>query len=345
MKIGLVIIKAVGNQCNLQCRYCYALPRTKNTVMSAQTLKQTIKSIASLEPIPIYFWSGGEPLLAGKNFFRQALNLQSIYCHKTPVNSLQTNGLLIDRTWIDFIKENNIQVGISWDGLTDSARVTVNGETAASKIWQSIELCLNESLRFGVITVITQQNVKRVPQIAKTLYSLGIKNLLCKPYVGPVKELSLDTSDYAELMCRLLDLWLATKDNDWIIEPLYSFIQALTGNMDGLACYLVNNCGNFLTIEYNGDITCCDFVPQRFAFGNVHKVDIKEITVTSAYKEFVAKAETKPEECVRCSWDYLCGGGCLHYRKFDTASQKWGKYILCEARKKIFDYCNQQISK
>lgn len=343
METGLVIIKAVGNQCNLRCRYCYVLPRTKNTIMSAQTLKQTIKSIAGLEPVPIYFWGGGEPLLAGRRFFEKVLNLQSIYCNISPVNSLQTNGLLIDKTWIDFIKRYNFQVGISWDGFGESARVMADNQTVGERVWKTIELCLNERLRFGVITVITQQNVKQLAQIAQILYSEGIKDLLFKPYIGPVTDLSLDSSEYAKAMCGIIDLWFRIKDNDWVIEPIYSFVRALSGDSTGIGCDLVNDCGRFLTIENNGDISCCDFIPQRFIFGNVQKTPPKEITTNVAYKQFVAKVKTRPRECANCSWQDICGGGCLHYRNFDVSSQEWREYILCGARKEIFSYYKQKL--
>jgi len=342
MAIALVVIKAVGNQCNLRCSYCYTVPEKRQTFMTTQVLEQVIKSIVVLDPLPIFFWSGGEPLLIGREFFERVLTFQFNYCgDRRFINSLQTNGILLDRNWVNFLKEHNFQIGISWDGHASSARVTVDGQNVTEKIWKAIELCLSEGLNFGVITVVTQQNVEQLPQIAEILYSKGIKNLLFKPYIGSVKDLSLNPLSYAKVMCTLLDLWIETGDRDWVLEPLYSFLQALSGNLEGIGCGLVNNCGNFLTIEYDGKITCCDFVTQPFVFGDVYETDLKEISSNLVYKKFIASVRKRMKKCLICSWQHICGGGCLHYRDFNKLSQKWGEYILCDATKEIFNYCKQ----
>ena len=346
MSLELIVIKAVGNRCNLRCRYCYALSEVRQNFMSDRTLKQVIKSISVLDPLPIFFWGGGEPLLRGKNFFEKVLGLQARFCsNHNPINSLQTNGILLDVGWINLFKQYNFQVGISWDGHNDSSRVTPNGEAISDRVWRKIELCLKERLNLGIITVITKQNARFVSETAKLLYSRGIKSLLFKPYIGEIENLSLDFVSYAEAVCGLLDLWLETGDKNWIIEPLHSFMGVLSGNLSEVACQLTNNCGNFLTIESNGDISCCDFIPQRLVFGNVHTTSIYDVFKKSNYREFVKKAKINPKGCFDCRWLHLCSGGCLHYRKFNPRFQQWEQYSLCEATKKIFDYCRKQLGK
>lgn len=344
MALGLVIVKAVGNQCNLQCRYCYVNSEEKQNFMLVQTFEQVVKSVAALDHLPIFFWGGGEPLLAGRKFFKKALALQANYCGgRSFINSLQTNGILLDPVWINFFKKHNFQVGISWDGIEGFSRVTKGGQAVTKRIWKVMELALKEGLNFGVITVITKENIKQLPEIAEMLYSKGVKNLLLKPYVGSIRDLSVDSSTYVEAMIPLLDLWLEKDDCAWVIEPLCSFQKALGDDWNGIGCGLINNCGDFLTIEYDGKVTCCDFVSQRFIFGDIHEQDIKDILNGPAYQQFVIRAGRRPEKCLKCQWQYLCGGGCLHYRNFDEQAREWGKYILCKATKRFFDYCEQKI--
>lgn len=343
MPIRLIVIKAVGSQCNLRCRYCYAFPNTEQIFMSDQVLERVIKAVAVLDPLPIFFWGGGEPFLAGRKFFEKVLNTQTRYCDgRAFINSLQTNGTLINKIWIDFMKQHNFQIGVSWDGFMDASRVTVDGRLTRDKIWKNIELCLEENLNLGVITVVTQENVNQLPQIAEFLYSQGVKNLLFKPYIGQVIDLSLGPIDYAEAMCKLLDVWMKTGNSDWILEPIRSFVAAISGNMTNITCELVDGCGNFLTVEHNGDIACCDFISQRFVFGNVYRSSIREVVDGSAYTRFVSKTRIRSGKCTNCSWQHICGGGCLHYREFNADIEQWGRDILCDARKKFFNYYEQK---
>lgn len=347
MSIELIVIKPIGNRCNLRCGYCYAydFPKSiaRNFLMSGDTLKRVIKFISSLNPPPILLWSGGEPLLAGMEFFDKVIKSQA---HLNFINSIQTNGVLINKDWISFMKRHNFQLGISWDGFMDSERLTPSGQNVAKKVWENIELCLQENLNLGIIVVVTNRNIRNLIQIAENLYSRGIKNLLFKPYVGKMDNLSLtDTNIYVEVMRELSDLWLMKGDKDWALEPIYSFVKVFSESQTGIACNLVNNCGNFLTIDYDGVISCCDFIPQRFVFGNVHDKKIREIPVSDSYRHFYLKRNWRPEKCAKCVWQDVCGGGCLHYREFDNSSgtSKWGSYIFCEATKSILNYCKQKI--
>src|SRR5450759_4620306 len=121
-----IFAKPVGSACNLSCRYCYYLDKKKlyksadHIPMADDVLeKYVIQHIqASTDDIVSFTWHGGEPLLAGIDFYRKVLKLQS--AHKPPgrtiMNGIQTNGTLIDEEWCKFLAENEFVIGISTDG-------------------------------------------------------------------------------------------------------------------------------------------------------------------------------------------------------------------------------------
>jgi uncharacterized protein len=125
-----IFAKPVGALCNLRCRYCYYLekqalyPSEEALIMNDDILeKYIIQHIeATTEEIVFFSWHGGEPLLAGIDFFRKVVSLQKK--HKPSevkiVNGVQTNGTLIDNKWAWFFAENNFIVGISIDGPGDA---------------------------------------------------------------------------------------------------------------------------------------------------------------------------------------------------------------------------------
>ena len=72
----------------------------------------------------------------GLEFFRHAVDLQRR--HSPPgreiTNGLQTNGLLLDPEWTDFLARENFSVGLSLDGpvfapAAENARSAVGGES------------------------------------------------------------------------------------------------------------------------------------------------------------------------------------------------------------------------
>ena len=118
--------KPVCGVCNLDCRYCYytmkpreLYPGTKRFMMTDEILSTYTRQYLDAMPVRCEFgWQGGEPLLAGKDFFRKAVAFQKEFCRDGQVvsNGLQTNGTLLDDEWCAFLAENQFLVGISLDG-------------------------------------------------------------------------------------------------------------------------------------------------------------------------------------------------------------------------------------
>src|SRR5574340_1532636 len=78
-----MMLKPVGARCNLACRYCYyrekaALYPGSDLRMREETLAQVTAAYLQANPAPevVFGWQGGEPLLAGLEFYRRALELQ-----------------------------------------------------------------------------------------------------------------------------------------------------------------------------------------------------------------------------------------------------------------------------
>ncbi len=79
-----IFVKPVGAQCNLNCSYCYYHEKmdievtVPGGIMSDEVPERYIRQHieASTEPEIFFSWHGGEPILAGLDFFRRAVTFQ-----------------------------------------------------------------------------------------------------------------------------------------------------------------------------------------------------------------------------------------------------------------------------
>ncbi|HUU09819.1 MAG TPA: radical SAM protein, partial [Phycisphaerae bacterium] len=111
-----IMCKPVCGTCNLACRYCYytmkpdeLYPGVPRLRMSDAVLAGYVRQYLDAMPVRCEFgWQGGEPLLAGKDFFRKAVAFQKELGRSGQVvsNGLQTNGTLLDDEWCEFLAES-----------------------------------------------------------------------------------------------------------------------------------------------------------------------------------------------------------------------------------------------
>ena len=115
MKPLQLLIKPASSACNLHCSYCFyhdiGSNRTQANrgLMSLDTFKILArKALASTDSFCTFSFQGGEPALAGLNFFRSAVEIIHQYNEKNiPVYyTFQTNGTLITEEWARFFAEH-----------------------------------------------------------------------------------------------------------------------------------------------------------------------------------------------------------------------------------------------
>src|SRR6185503_15806292 len=125
-RISSLLIKPASAVCNLDCSYCFYLDREADPYkelparrMSAETLERLVDSYLFYSyPNSTFAFQGGEPTLAGLQFFEKLVELQQRYGRNghSVSNALQTNGILIDDRWCQIFHQYNWLIGISLDG-------------------------------------------------------------------------------------------------------------------------------------------------------------------------------------------------------------------------------------
>jgi len=188
-----VMIKPVGALCNLDCHYCYYLP-TKAIFgsqhrMSLATLESVFASVLPrfAQDVTIA-WQGGEPTLAGLDFFRKAIEFQKRYLlpGQRVNHALQTNGTLLDVEWCNFLRDNDFLIGLSLDGpaaFHDRYRLTNRGKPTASQVLRGLKLLQDNSVQYNILCVLNDRNVGQPDEIFGYLVNLGSKWLQFIPAI------------------------------------------------------------------------------------------------------------------------------------------------------------------
>ena len=171
-----IIVKPVGSFCNLRCDYCFYLEKKKlyagtssDHRMGLQTVEKILRDMFACSDEPTFVWHGGEPTLAGLDFFEEVMDMQRHYAQGNAyANALQTNGTLLNQEWADFLRKENFLVGVSLDGpehVHDQYRKDVQGKGTFSTVFENAKMLLHAQVPVNVLATVNSYSAKHVEQI------------------------------------------------------------------------------------------------------------------------------------------------------------------------------------
>lgn len=364
-----VMAKPSGPVCNLNCRYCYYLekrkyyPETKNFGMSDEVLEKFILEYINAQQIPevMFSWQGGEPGLAGADFYNKVVSFQEKYSRgKKIANSFQTNGTLLTDDLCTILKENNFLVGISVDGpdfIHNRHRKFKSGEPSFSQVMKGIEKLHRYKIEFNTLTTVHKENSQYPLEIYKFLKSIGstyiqfipvverVENLDARELLSPgtddgiVTDWSVEPLSYATFLIKIFDEWVRNDVGRIFVQLFDVTLANWAGEQPGL-CVFSENCGNALAIEHNGDVYSCDhFVYPENLLGNLMNESLLALVQKPQQYSFGrAKSENLPQYCLDCEYRFTCHGECPKHRFSLTPDGKAGLNYLCGAYKKFFSH-------
>lgn len=346
------IIRPVGNVCNLKCTYCYYNSTDqqfdKCATMSDAVLERFISQFIELSGDEVIFvWHGGEPLLAGIDFYKKVLYYENIYKKNNQVikNNIQTNGILINKEWVSLFREYDFHVGMSLDGnkyCHNMFRKNQHGDGCFEQVIHAIEL-LRE---FGIEPGILQTATKFSLQYIKENFDFFIDELKLKKWGINVyndlgnnnplmKGQSLSNNDFYLLYKTIFDLWIDRDDPDIEIREIETFVSGIYGKYSGI-CQTSGICSSFIALDPEGHITptCESFYFSDDYKNDTNVLDYDLLNILNGNKrlEFCKTINYVPKECKDCRWRPGCFNGCTWQRDSNNM------YIYCEGRKKLFSY-------
>ncbi len=363
------MIKPVGSLCNLDCDYCYYLGKADlygghQPKMSDELLERYISQYIEAVQVPTvtFCWHGGEPLLAGIDFYEKAVALQQRYRgNKQIENSLQTNGLLINPNWCDFFRQHNFLIGLSLDGpkeIHDAYRHDRGGHPTFDRVMRGLEMMAMSGVEYNTLSTINDRCAgqgKRVYQFMRSIskymqFLPVVEHTLATPsgraaIVPPSTEgskvvpWSITPKAFGKFMCDVFDEWVINDVGERFVQ-LFDITLAQWCGVQPPLCAFCPTCGDGLVVEHNGDVYMCDhFVYPEYRLGNISTEHLADLQRKPELFRFgIEKRNSLPTDCRKCDYLFACRGECPKHRFATTRRGEKGLNALCEGYKYFFEY-------
>ena len=364
MKTFQLLVKPVSADCNSRCDYCFYRPVGKlypyrelgQRRMPGEVLEKMIREfLGQRQAETIFSWQGGEPTLAGLDFFEEVVRLEQDLGRSGQVigNALQTNGLLLDEEWAKFLARYQFLVGLSLDGseeIHNRFRRDGAGQGTFARVMAAAELLRKADVAFNILAVVSPANVERAAEVYRFFQEQGFRYLQFVPCLERdpqgqgLAPFSITAEAYGRFLCQLWDAWL---QDGFPQVSIRDFDSYLARRLQGKAtlCTFQSACGQYLVVEHNGDIYPCDFfVKSEYRLGNISDRPLLEFLRLERAREFSRAKTPADTECIRCSWRGHCHGGCPKDRL--QADGKWaGRTFFCDAYRAFFTHAEKDMAR
>jgi len=348
-----LLIKPVSADCNLRCEYCFYLraeklyPEQRRHCMADDVLETMVAGLLRLRfPQSVFAWQGGEPTLAGVDFFRKAVALQQKYGApgQSVGNGFQTNGVLLDEEWCRLFREYHFLVGLSMDGpqeVHDKMRHNAAGQGTWNKVMASAELMERSGVEYNILCVVNALNVQLGADLLRWFVDHGFNYVQFVPCLEPGMAHNLTAAAYGDFLCDTFDYWSREAFGKVSVRDLEAILGMRMG-MPPSVCTYGRTCNHYIVIEHNGDVYPCDFfVFKEWKLGNIMEGPLESFFTCDKYKQFAYQKDKVPA-CRGCQWRALCHGGCQKDRR--CAGGLSEPTPFCESYKQFFAHATPKLN-
>jgi uncharacterized protein len=343
--------------CNLDCSYCYNEDVRKpvmNTEQVTRVVSETLRFASEKDSVGSvdFIWHGGEPTVAGIDFYRHVIEVQKSSALALRVeNTLQTNGTLLTEEWGAFLCENRFRVSISIDGpqeLNDVTRRDRGGKSSFGKIMKSFALLRQAKVPFGVCVVLSRANRDHASEIYDFLASEKLPfNVIPLTRSGAgysnYADLGLTEDEYAEPWITMFDRWFDSPDSGYIYASDFVYKSRAILNGKPTDCIGQTQCAQFhFSTDPEGNVYPCATLSadSDWLYGNIFEQSLSELMSTDVALR--AQNRLTDPHCTSCKWQNVCNGGCM-----SRAIKFFGKHdtrdYYCPSLYQIYEHVERRL--
>jgi uncharacterized protein len=318
--------------------------------MSIGTIQEVVAWLKDFRNDRVTFtFHGGEPLLAGAEFYKKALPMLSgELSHLKPDFAMQTNLWLLTPELAGILAEYHVPLGTSIDGpqeLNDLQR----GEGYFEKTMRGYEIARSHGLRVSFICTFTNYSVKFREEIfnffLENRFRMKLHPALPSLRDNNPEKWALAPEEYGDLLVFLLDKYL---ENMGAIEIMnINDLCRCVFTRRGSVCTFVNCTGNTFAVGPDGSIyPCYRFVGMpEWVMGHVRdRPNVEELSRSDAWQRMHRYEEYVDTACAGCAHIRYCRGGCPYNAIVQTGGEIRGVDPHCIAYARIFREISERLN-
>lgn len=361
----MVFVFKVTERCNLVCPYCYFFfsedqtHRDHPAIVPMGTVEGMLRFIHDaierhgVKTVQICF-HGGEPLLLKKAYFERVCNtlINELGDRCELRLTLQTNGVLIDREWVELLAKFGFSVGMSFDGDAEAHnRTRINrkgrGTYAESERGWRMLLDAAHAGRMpvpGVLCVVAPGQSGR-QMFRHFIDNLNVRNIdfllpdVTHNSLSATRKFVEQCGDYLIEVC---EEWFSRADPGLRVRFIRDITKPLLARLDESIPAVLHPEVRLFTVSSNGDLGPDDsYRPLAMRFRdtgyNIARHRYADLQTSEFYQEMMQATTALPEACDGCVWRGICRGGEKKHR-FSIRNGFENRSVYCSALYRLHSY-------
>ncbi len=328
--------------CNMHCSYCFHAPHhTDEKKMDIRMVRKLYEAAAADYTDVHLIWHGGEPLLMGADFYREAIGMQKEYPATQFKNSMQSNISLITEDIADCIKDCHIKMGSSFDGVRNEI---LRGNT--DLIMRNGEVLKCHGIQCGFIMVLSAKNIDTLIESYELFKRLGT-GFSMNPYIGgngsDSKRFSLDAEHTIGKLIDFFEYWIQDTFCNISVTNFERILLFISKGQKNVCKY--SSCmGRWMAVRHDGRLMPCNrYFPLEYSYGNLSDyTHLSEAFLSKGFKKLISQSVIRRNKCKQCEIYDFCEGGCNHVAYHENGiSNNGGR--SCQILREVFPYIQKRF--
>lgn len=308
----------LNQMCNFSCKYCYSAKGREGTELDEKRLLAVINLFLAPSRgrhLSLVFSGGGDPVLSFDRLraaivhARELASSRGIHLHI----GLVTNGSILSSSRVSFLREQNVEVVISFDVLKE---VHDAQRSHYDQVARMLHVLSESGMDVGVRATITPLNVDRQSEMVAELHD----RFPCVRHAAFEPVLS---KDLFATVAALEDFYARFVDHIFPAIILGRTLGLSIGNtvINNVGSVKLRSCSGKLVVTPRGELTACSRLSspiephyEVFRYGKITPYGQVRWDA-ERYIGLMSCNASAYAECRSCIAKFHCSGGCLLARK------------------------------